>query len=98
MSISCIDADTVEQYDTIPAGIQLLMGEHAYTWNEICHELLPLPVLVLFLFGQKYFIAATSDLSKLIMCIQPGLRGAISGRVSQGWHVSSVLLLRGYGR
>lgn len=48
---------------TIPVGIQLLMGEHAYTWNEMMamSVLGALPVLILFLFGQKYFIAGMTS-------------------------------------
>lgn len=48
---------------TIPIGIQLLMGEHAYTWNEMMamSTLGALPVLVLYLFGQKYFLAGMTS-------------------------------------
>lgn len=48
---------------TIPIGIQLLMGEHAYTWNEMMamSVLGALPVLILYLFGQKYFIAGMTS-------------------------------------
>lgn len=43
---------------TVPVGIQLLMGQHAYKWNEMMamSALGCLPVLVLFLFFQRYFV------------------------------------------
>lgn len=48
---------------TIPVGIQLLMGEHAYTWNEMMAMSVigAFPVLLLYLFGQKYFIAGMTS-------------------------------------
>lgn len=44
---------------TVPVGIQLLMGQHSYEWNEMMSMsvLGSLPVLILFLFFQRYFIA-----------------------------------------
>ena len=44
---------------TVPVGINLLMGQHAYEWNQMMamSVLGSLPVLVLFLIFQKYFIA-----------------------------------------
>ena len=44
---------------TVPVGIQLLMGQHSYEWNEMMamSVLGCLPVLILFLFFQRYFIA-----------------------------------------
>ncbi len=44
---------------TVPVGISLLMGQHAYKWNEMMamSVLGSLPVLILFLFFQRYFIA-----------------------------------------
>ena len=44
---------------TVPVGIEMLMGQHAYEWNEMMamSVLGCLPVLVLFLFFQRYFIA-----------------------------------------
>ncbi len=44
---------------TVPVGINLLMGQHAYEWNQMMamSVLGSLPILVLFLFFQKYFIA-----------------------------------------
>jgi multiple sugar transport system permease protein len=44
---------------TVPIGIQLLMGQHSYEWNEMMamSVLGSLPVLILFLFFQRYFIA-----------------------------------------
>ncbi len=44
---------------TVPVGIQMLMGQHSYEWNEMMamSVLGSLPVLILFLFFQRYFIA-----------------------------------------
>lgn len=44
---------------TVPVGIQLLMGQHSYEWNQMMamSALGCLPVLILFLFFQRYFIA-----------------------------------------
>lgn len=44
---------------TVPIGIQMLMGQHAYSWNEMMamSMLGCMPVLLLFLFFQKYFIS-----------------------------------------
>jgi len=44
---------------TVPVGINLLMGQHAYEWNQMMamSVLGSLPVLLLFLFFQRYFIA-----------------------------------------
>ncbi len=44
---------------TVPVGINLLMGQHAYEWNQMMamSVLGSLPVLILFLFFQRYFIA-----------------------------------------
>jgi multiple sugar transport system permease protein len=44
---------------TVPVGIEMLMGQHAYEWNEMMamSVLGCLPVLVLYLFFQRYFIA-----------------------------------------
>ncbi|MCB0023438.1 MAG: carbohydrate ABC transporter permease [Caldilinea sp.] len=44
---------------TVPVGIALLMGQHSYEWNEMMamSVLGCLPVLLLFLFFQRYFIA-----------------------------------------
>lgn len=43
---------------TVPIGIQLLMGQHSYEWNEMMamSVLGGIPVLVLFLFFQRFFI------------------------------------------
>ena len=43
---------------TVPIGIQLLMGQHSYEWNEMMAMSILgcIPVLVLFLFFQRYFI------------------------------------------
>jgi multiple sugar transport system permease protein len=44
---------------TVPVGIQLLMGQHSYEWNQMMamSALGCLPVLFLYLFFQRYFIA-----------------------------------------
>ncbi len=44
---------------TVPVGINLLMGQHAYEWNQMMamSVLGSIPVLILFLFFQNYFIA-----------------------------------------
>lgn len=44
---------------TIPIGIALLMGQHAYEWNVMMSLSLvgSLPVLILYLLGQRYFIS-----------------------------------------
>ena len=44
---------------TVPVGIALLMGQHSYEWNEMMamSVLGCLPVLLLYLFFQRYFIA-----------------------------------------
>lgn len=43
---------------TVPIGIQLLMGQHSYEWNEMMAMSIlgSIPVLLLFLFFQRYFI------------------------------------------
>lgn len=43
---------------TVPIGIQLLMGQHSYEWNEMMAMSILgcVPVLVLFLFFQRFFI------------------------------------------
>lgn len=48
-----------ENMRTVPIGIQLLMGQHAYEWNEMMAMSIlgSLPVLVLFLFFQRYLLA-----------------------------------------
>ncbi|MCB9100189.1 MAG: carbohydrate ABC transporter permease [Anaerolineales bacterium] len=47
---------------TVPVGIQLLMGQHSYEWNQMMamSVLGSLPVLILFLVFQRYFIAGMS--------------------------------------
>ncbi len=47
---------------TVPIGIELLMGQHSYEWNQMMamSVLGCLPVLVLFLVFQRYFIAGMS--------------------------------------
>lgn len=43
---------------TVPIGIQLLMGQHSYEWNQIMAMSIlgSIPVLVLFLVFQRFFI------------------------------------------
>ncbi|MBX9243740.1 carbohydrate ABC transporter permease [Actinotalea ferrariae] len=47
-----------EDMRTVPIGIQLLMGQHSYEWNEMMAMSILgcIPVLLLFLFFQRYFI------------------------------------------
>ncbi|MBI4940385.1 MAG: carbohydrate ABC transporter permease [Actinobacteria bacterium] len=47
-----------EDMRTVPIGIQLLMGQHSYEWNEMMAMSILgcIPVLVLFLFFQRFFI------------------------------------------
>lgn len=44
---------------TVPIGIQQLMGQHAYEWNEMMAMSLlgSLPILIMYLAAQKYFLA-----------------------------------------
>ncbi len=44
---------------TVPIGIQLLMGQHSYEWNQIMAMSIlgSIPVLLLFLVLQRYFIS-----------------------------------------
>lgn len=44
---------------TVPIGISMLMGQHSYEWSQMMamSVLGSLPVLILFLFFQRYFIA-----------------------------------------
>lgn len=48
---------------TVPIGINLLMGQHAYDWSQMMAMsfLGSLPVLLLFVFFQRYFIAGMSS-------------------------------------
>lgn len=48
---------------TVPIGINLLMGQHGYDWSQMMamSVLGSIPVLILFLFFQKYFIAGMSS-------------------------------------
>jgi multiple sugar transport system permease protein len=47
---------------TVPVGINLLMGQHTYDWSQMMAMsfLGSLPVLLLFLFFQRFFIAGMS--------------------------------------
>ena len=44
---------------TVPIGIQMLMGQHAYEWNEMMaiSVLGSIPILLLYLAVQRYFLA-----------------------------------------
>ena len=48
---------------TLPIGIQLLMGQHSYEWNEMMAMSIlgTLPILLLYLFAQKYFLAGLTS-------------------------------------
>lgn len=48
---------------TLPIGIQLLMGQHSYEWNEMMAMSIlgTLPILLLYLFAQRYFIAGLTS-------------------------------------
>jgi len=48
---------------TVPIGINMLMGQHTYDWSQMMAMsfLCSLPVLILFIFFQKYFIAGMSS-------------------------------------
>lgn len=48
---------------TVPIGINLLMGQHAYDWSQMMamSVLGSIPVLILFIIFQKYFIAGMSS-------------------------------------
>ena len=43
---------------TVPVGIQLLMGQHAYEWNEMMAMSMmgSLPILLMYLGAQRYFL------------------------------------------
>lgn len=47
---------------TVPVGIQLLMGQITYSWNEMMAMSIlgSVPIIIIFLFAQKYFIAGLS--------------------------------------
>lgn len=48
---------------TVPIGIALLMGQHSYDWNQMMamSVLGSLPVIVLFLFFQRFFIGGMTS-------------------------------------
>ena len=52
-----------ESMRTVPIGLQLLMGQHSYQWNEIMAMSLlgSIPVLALFLFFQRYFMSGLTS-------------------------------------
>jgi multiple sugar transport system permease protein len=52
-----------EDMRTVPIGIQLLMGQHSFEWNEMMAMSIlgALPVLVLFLFFQRYFMGGMTQ-------------------------------------
>lgn len=47
---------------TVPVGIQLLMGQITYSWNEMMAMSIvgSIPIIIIFIFAQKYFIAGLS--------------------------------------
>ncbi len=47
---------------TVPIGIQLLMGQITYSWNEMMAMSVmgSIPIIIMFVFAQKYFIAGLS--------------------------------------
>lgn len=47
---------------TVPIGIQLLMGQITYSWNEMMAMSIlgSIPIIILFVFAQNYFIAGLS--------------------------------------
>lgn len=51
-----------EEMRTVPIGIQLLMGQHSYEWNQMMAMSFMgcLPILVLFSVFQRYFVAGLS--------------------------------------
>jgi multiple sugar transport system permease protein len=42
----------------VPIGIQILMGQHAYEWNEmmVMSILSTFPVLIMYMVAQRYFL------------------------------------------
>ncbi|QHA93661.1 carbohydrate ABC transporter permease [Bacillus sp. N1-1] len=52
-----------DEFRTVPVGISLLMGQHAYEWNQMLAMSIlgSLPILILFLIFQKYFIAGMTS-------------------------------------
>ena len=48
---------------TLPVGISLLIGEHAYQWNEIMalSAIATIPVLILFVLIQRYYLAGLTS-------------------------------------
>lgn len=52
-----------QEMRTVPIGIQLLMGQHSYEWNEMMAMSIlgSIPVLALFLFFQRYFMGGLTS-------------------------------------
>lgn len=52
-----------ENMRTVPIGIQLLMGQHSFEWNQMMAMSILgcLPVLVLYLFFQRYFMGGMTQ-------------------------------------
>ena len=52
-----------QEMRTVPIGIQLLMGQHSYEWNEMMAMSIlgSIPVLVLFLFFQRFFMGGLTS-------------------------------------
>lgn len=44
---------------TVPVGIAMLMGQHAFEWNKIMSMSIlgSIPILIIYLFAQKYFLS-----------------------------------------
>ena len=43
---------------TVPIGIQLLMGQHSYEWNEMMAMSIlgSFPILIMYMVAQRYFL------------------------------------------
>jgi multiple sugar transport system permease protein len=48
---------------TVPVGINMLMGQHAYDWSQMMSMSVigSIPVLIMFIFFQRYFIAGMAS-------------------------------------
>ena len=52
-----------QEMRTVPIGIQLLMGQHSYEWNQMMSMSIlgSIPVLALFLLFQRYFLGGLTS-------------------------------------
>lgn len=52
-----------QEMRTVPIGIQLLMGQHSYEWNQMMAMSIlgSIPVLALFVFFQRYFLGGLTS-------------------------------------